>query len=998
MASIAKKRNISAPPKDQPNLARPQLRERLTAGSYLFLAFFIPFIFMLTAFALAKVAPFGENTMFVTDLFHQYFPFLSDYHSKLQSGGSLLWTWASGGGTNYLGLMAYYLASPLNLLSVFFPAEALSSFVTIETCVKIGLAGLFFALFLRITFKKRDISIVAFGIMYALCAFIMGYYWNIIWLDTVALLPLVVAGTFALLREGKFRLYIISLALAVLANYYMGLFVCVFVVLVSVGYTIVEWNGWRKTLRDFFKMLGCSIVSIMISALLTLPAYFALGYSHASNNSFPQNFSVNMGGTADLGGVLSGFGKTISNTLAFVMPTKKEGLPNVYCGVFVIFLAILFLFCSKIKKRERFYCLGLLVFFMLSFVIRQLDYIWHGFHFPNMLPHRFSFLFSFVLIYMAFRVFTNLDSLRPIAVLAAICCFVIYLGIASIYYHQGDGSTLSTLFTGADGETGPDPVILSAFFGLLMAAWVLLYSFRSRLSRTVQAICSAVIGVASAVFIVIFADAFTAMVRDGKADADSTAFIVIVIIALAIIICAVFYLLYSKQFNAKNRALQGMVSVILVALALTEGLLSAASGVKTVGTYGSQWYPLGTDDTLSMVDRVKFEEDNTVDLYRTELNRYHTLNDPTLIGVNGISMFSSMVNSNITEYFEKFGICGWVESNRYTYQESSPFTNMMLNIKYLISYDGKQLDHVNMSYVDSSGSITLMKNKYYIPMGFMVNGALLNYNIANLPKNDPIGNQNYFFRLSTGIDEDLYKEVSTTVNTSSEITATAPCDGIAVAYITANDSSHKATLSITPSDDSRSAQSISMPLQRPLITMMGDVKAGDTISCTGSSITGRLAIMDEDMFKQAYDLFSGSALRANEVTDTYINGNITAAEDGLFYTSIPYIAGWKAYVDGKEVEITPVGGAMVAFKLSKGSHIVELKYSPEGYPIGLIVTILGLLILIAMWILSWRRINLLDLALARIAGTKSGEKKLRPSGKKESEPDFPSDPDESGTV
>ena len=31
-------------------------------------------------------------------------------------------------------------------------------------------------------FQKDDLSIVMFGIMYALCSYMMGYYWNIIWI------------------------------------------------------------------------------------------------------------------------------------------------------------------------------------------------------------------------------------------------------------------------------------------------------------------------------------------------------------------------------------------------------------------------------------------------------------------------------------------------------------------------------------------------------------------------------------------------------------------------------------------------------------------------------------------------------------------------------------------------------------------------------------------------------------------------------------------------
>ena len=75
----------------------------------------------------------------------------------------------------------------------------------------------------------------------------------------------------------------------------------------------------------------------------------------------------------------------------------------------------------------------------------------------------------------------------------------------------------------------------------------------------------------------------------------------------------------------------------------------------------------------------------------------------------------------------------------------------------------------------------------------------------------------------------------------------------------------------------------------------------------------------------------------------------------MFYTSISYTKGWKAYVDGKETEITPVGNAMLAFPLTKGEHHIELKYIPEGFIPGVICTLLALAIFIVLIILAPKR-------------------------------------------
>ena len=92
--------------------------------------------------------------------------------------------------------------------------------------------------------------------------------------------------------------------------------------------------------------------------------------------------------------------------------TSMEGLPNIFCGFSTVILAIYYFFCNKIKLREKIFNLVLLLFLMASFILRGLDYAWHGFHFPNMLPYRFSFLFSFVLIGMAYRAYHLIDGFK----------------------------------------------------------------------------------------------------------------------------------------------------------------------------------------------------------------------------------------------------------------------------------------------------------------------------------------------------------------------------------------------------------------------------------------------------------------------------------------------------------------------------------------------------------------------------------------------------------
>ena len=109
------------------------------------------------------------------------------------------------------------------------PEGMLLGFFSMLVPVKLGLSGLFFAIFLDRIFHRRDWSLTLFSCSYALCAWALGYQWNIMWLDTFALLPLVILGMLCLLQRRRFFLYTITLFLSIASNYYIGLFTCIFV-------------------------------------------------------------------------------------------------------------------------------------------------------------------------------------------------------------------------------------------------------------------------------------------------------------------------------------------------------------------------------------------------------------------------------------------------------------------------------------------------------------------------------------------------------------------------------------------------------------------------------------------------------------------------------------------------------------------------------------------------------------------------------------------------
>ncbi|MBD9221074.1 MAG: hypothetical protein EGQ46_02735, partial [Clostridiales bacterium] len=108
--------------------------------NYTALAFAIPCVGMLFVMLISKYEPFGKYSMLYSDMYHQYYPFFVAFRRAIRSGSGLLYTWSVGMGMDYLGLISYYLASPLNLLSVLVPEGWLLEFFSLLVPVNEGQA------------------------------------------------------------------------------------------------------------------------------------------------------------------------------------------------------------------------------------------------------------------------------------------------------------------------------------------------------------------------------------------------------------------------------------------------------------------------------------------------------------------------------------------------------------------------------------------------------------------------------------------------------------------------------------------------------------------------------------------------------------------------------------------------------------------------------------------------------------------------------------------
>ncbi len=868
---------------------------------YLAASFLVPFVGMLFVMAVSGYEPFGNTyAMLYSDMYHQYYPFFVAFREALRGGDGLLYTWSVGMGMDYLGLISYYLASPLNLLSVLVPDSLVLEYFSLLMPMKLGLAGLFFAIFLKGIFGKNDLSLPLFGGFYGLCAWAMGFQWNVMWLDTFALLPLVVLGMVKLIRDKKVILYTFTLFLSIFSNYYIGFFTCIFVFLAFFCYEICRFRGWKAFFLDLCRIALFSAVAIGMTAILELPALAALQTTQSSVNKFPQGFRLNIASEHTIKGLLDAMRQVAGNLGGSIEPNFKEGLPNIYCGVGTLFFSMLFLLSWDVKLRDKLCCLGLLLFFNVSFIIRQLDYIWHGFHFTNMIPYRFSFLHCFVMLVMAYRGWLLRRKFRPLGVLTGAAMTATILCCS-----EELTSTQSLELLGLELEIPVYIIYNGIFFALYLGA-MLYGSFKRRLNP----------------------DAEEVEIREARQALGQRQ-----------IISAFWF--------------QAVVAVELVATLISFGLWFPGTNVSA--------YPRGTLEAASMIRYMHEREEDTL-FYRAETNHSQTLNDGALNGYNGISTFTSSANVKVTEFMKALGYGAKNTYNRYCYEESSPVADLFLGIKYQIEREGKQKESFFWQDIHHYGKVHLLRNNAYLPLGFLVREELALLDFQN--QASAFGFQNDLFANATGIDMQVWQEIPqenlTVEGTGVTVTqhSGANCvyqDAAANSYVTYTYTAHRdgfmcIHLNLPKRNDFyvsvNDLELYKETISLPQMIAVGDVQAGDRIQIRvqckaeeNSNMTIYGSILDNDLFMQGYDLLAQNVWQLTTFENTLVEGIISCDRSGLMYTSIPQNGNWEVWVDGAPANTALVGDAMIGVYLTEGDHLVTFQYRNRAYSLGWKVTV-----------------------------------------------------------
>lgn len=921
-----------------------KIRQKPT--SYLIYAFIIPVVLNYIIYLAMEIHPFGNGSVLVLDLNGQYVYFYEALRNAVYGQMSMIYSFCRALGGEFMGIYAYYVASPFSYLVALFPQERILDALLIIFLLKTGITGFNFGFYLHRTSKKiNKLSIITFSILYSLTTYAVIHQHNSMWIDAMMWLPLLTLSIEELIKNFKYKRFVILLALTMMSNFYIGYMVCIYVAAYFFYYYFSRNEKWLNNphkephhfRRSFLRIAGASALAIGISMVVVATAYYSLQFG--KNTFSTPNFTPSL--RFDFMDFLTKFLPGSYDTV------RPEGLPFVYCGVITLLLLPVYFLSKKFSSREKALSAAFILFFVMSFFISTFDLIWHGFQKPNWLNYRYSFMLCFFLIVLAYRGYEEIQHAKTGTIVTTGSLWLLFICVAQkfefhSYVERIDG-TIQFDQPLKDIETVWFSAICFIAFMIILCM-----AIKSRSKQTISLI------VCIFVCLEVFCNGICSCVEFGD---------------------DVIYSSYSS-YNDFISAIRPV----------TDELLEEDAGFYRFEKNAHRKYC----DNMAL--RIRGLTNSTSTLNRSTITFLHQLGyaskshwskylggTPVNDSLLGIKYVLANEKNSQTLYYENAGGSVTAYGNtEYTYYRN-PYA---LSIAY-----GASDALLDFDLSDGYNPFVRLNGLY---------GAILGDDEApEIFKAISFGSDGIETTncdVSTIAGHYKYAPQSSSTDCIVSYTITVAEDGEIFFYLP---SEYPREVSIRVNGKKPSDSDTFYGGESDRIVSLGTFEKGDTVKLS-MTLKGDVLYVKQnvDMFYYIdMDVFEGAISRIAETqmtvsdgwTDSYLPGTLTTTKDSqLIMTTLAYDSGWKVTVDGKRVDTVEALDGVVAFTVdTAGEHEIVMKYRPTALTLGLTITVLSIILFALIMIFEKQ----LKAVLARVCADGNTDSSETNEGADDSDPE-----------
>ncbi len=859
---------------------RSWLRNFREKYGFLFIAFVIPSLIMWMVYIAMEVWPFGNSSVLVLDLNGQYVYFFEDLRKKVLEGGSFLYTWTRSMGGEFMGIYAYYLASPFSFLITLFSDNHITEGLLLIILLKVGSMGTTMAYYLNESRPTKKLNILIFSTCYALSSYAVVMANNTMWIDNLILLPLVTLGIERLITKRQFKLFVVSLAMALLTSFYIGYMTCIYVALYFFYYYLAhdnhgENNFWLEDnhfWKSFLRIGIYSAIAVCIAMVIIYPAYTSLqfGKSTFSNTTytFAQRFDL-----------MDFFVKLFPGSYDTVRP---EGLPFVYAGVIAVILVPIYFISSRIRWQERMMSGLLLCTFLLCFNINAIDIVWHGFQKPNWLNYRYSFMFIFLMLVMAYKAFGLLKYANYKHVIFVCGVFIVLLMMIQKQDYEWVG----------DFKTIWLSILCLVVFGV--ALW---FEHAGRLNGRASAV----------VAILVCVELFTAGLLNTIALDDD------VVISSR------------DSYNNYMQKVRPLVEWVQhhddsPFYRMEKNFHRKTNDPMTLGFYGiSNSTSTLNKSVINMLHRYGYASKSHWTEYRGG-----TPAADALLGIKYVISDGQVVNEVWKELLYDEEHDYYIYENPYALSLAYAAATDVLDFE-ITDYESpfELINALSTALSGSSEELTVF-NKLDLNHSEFTN-IKTGFTTAHrkYSKEDESLSARIDYTVEVTAGDPIYMYIPTDYPRE----CTLKVDGVSRGSYFGNKTDHVMFLGIYDEDCE--------------ITVTLELKDDPIYIMTNQNY---FFSMDTDLFKETFNRLKEGNMEITSFEDDYIEGHVYIPQGKeILYTSIVFDEGWIVTVDGEEKELIKTNDALLAIEIEQGEHDITFRYLPKCYTVGSAISVAGLI-------------------------------------------------------
>lgn len=873
----------------------------IISKKYLLPSLFVPMGIMLLVFMCLGVFPFYTQTILTLDMNGQYVYFFEQLRDILYGEASLLYTFERSLGGEFFGYYTYYLASPLSFIVALFPKKMITEAILTIMIVKSGLAGFTFSIYLDRTRKKNPFGFTMFSVMYALCSYATMFQSNTMWMDALIWLPLIALGLERLIKHGKFKLFTISLAMAVWSNYYIGYMICIFVALYFVCYICAhptdEINGLgeaKHKLKSLGRVALYSFIALMMTGMVLFTAYYSLqfGKSTLQDNSFDPTLRFD---------ILNLISKLFIGSYDTV---RSEGTPNLYAGTLLIMMLPVYFMSKRIKGREKIAFSVLCGILAISFTLNTIDLIWHGFQMPIWLNYRYSFLLTFVLLTMAYKGFESLEDI-DCKFIGKSCVFLVLL-LAVIQKLV----TFTRYQNGVSNQVTPSFEMIWLSIILMTVYFILIYAKKhSKIPHTISAFLTIIVCIEAFSSTMInwvgeIVDAGWASRENYRSYVDRLEYV-------------------TDEINKNDKTFFRMEKTL---------------------------YRKPNDNLVLNMNGI------------TEFTS--TFNGKTMKFLNRMGIYTSSQTTRFfsgNEVMDSIlGVKYMLATNEEHDYVSGLYTPHSVS-NGIVVYENPYALPIAYGVSDKIKEATL--SEHYSPFGFQeyLMGHMMGENNLDVFEACDFEISKLYNCQDYKNDEDnstSYYRVDSSKHATFTFSVTASYDGSIYMFLPTQYST-PAQCYVNGRDIGTLFQG-----ETYRAFNIGNYKKGDTVEVMLKFEANRIFLynyqklfvqINEKVFNDTIDTLKSNGLNIESYSDTHFYGTMTLDNDMSVFTTIPYDKNWRVYIDGKRIETYEVVESMLGFDAPSGEHTVELRFAPLEFYIGLSCTVIGIGALVTLGILDSKK-------------------------------------------